>query len=78
MKKIIIALLVLSVFAITLASCSCEGMTGNSESTDTQKKETTDTRESAGSITETGTDTNIVDRVESMVGMTDTTTDTNR
>ena len=74
MKKIIIALLMATLLTMALVSCSCEGMGNGGNGTDTNKKDTTDTTNSAGSITETGTDTNIVDRVESMITGSDTTT----
>ena len=56
MKKILLALCLALILSISLASCG-----GNND------KKDTDTTKNDGMITETGTDTNIVDRARSTV-----------
>ena len=56
MKKTIAVLCLALALALPLASC---GRNNNNKDTDTTKND--------GMITETGTDTNIVDRAESMI-----------
>lgn len=56
MKKLIITLCLALILAVSLASCGKNKNNNNSESTDTKND---------GVITETGTDTSIIDNVES-------------
>ena len=56
MKKLIITLCLALILAVSLASCGKNKNNNNSESTDTKND---------GAITETGTDTSIIDNVES-------------
>ena len=61
MKKIIIALTIALLLIISLISCG-----GNNNDNNNNDKDSTGTQENEGMITETGTDTNIIDNVESM------------
>ncbi len=58
MKKIIIALCLSLILIISLVSCGEKDNNGGSQSSDTQNE---------GMITDTGTDTNIIEGVESGV-----------
>ena len=63
MKKLIITLCLSLILAISLVSCGRNNNDNNNDSTDTKNE---------GMITETGTDTNIIDEVESgMKGIRD-------
>lgn len=64
MKKLIIALLITATLLALLASCTGNGSGNGSDTTDTKNP---------GKVTETGSDTNIIDRVES--GMDDIESD---
>ena len=66
MKKIIITLCLSLILAIALVSCGKNNNNNNNTST-TEKNTTEATTKNDGMITETGTDTSIIDNVESAV-----------
>ena len=73
MKKIIIAMCLFLIISIALVSCGRNNNKDSKDTTDTKKSEgtmtdtATDTMKNDGMITDTGRDTNIVDNVESMI-----------
>ena len=67
MKKIIITLCLSLIVAIALVSCGKNNNNNNNNTSTTEKNTTEATTKNDGMITETGTDTSIIDSVESAV-----------
>ena len=74
MKKLIVILLAVFILTATLASCTPNDNGDRDETTTKITTATPSTTKNEGMITDTGTGTNIIDRLESdIIGTTNTT-----
>ena len=73
MKKLIVILLAVFILTATLAACTPNDNGDRDESTSNTTTATPSTTKNEGMVSDTGTDTNIIDRIESDIVGTNTT-----
>jgi hypothetical protein len=74
MKKLIVILLAVLILTVALAACTPNDNGDRNESTSKSTTAVPSTTKNEGMITDTGTGTNIIDRLESdIIGTTNTT-----
>jgi uncharacterized protein YdeI (BOF family) len=74
MKKLIVILLAMLILTVALAACTPNDNGDRNESTSKSTTAVPSTTKNEGMITDTGTGTNIIDRLESdIIGTTNTT-----